>query len=188
MKKTPTLFRRDPLDRSRVVDIVNPEAQWVADGDGWPTRKLDGTCCMISGGSLWKRRELKKGVAAPEDFRVGDYDLTTGKTVGWVPVGDGPGDARHREAFEDLMRLSDGTYELVGPKVQGNPENYDAHTLVPHSSETLLLSPDLPRTFLGLRAWFEAEPFIEGVVWHNRNGQMAKIKLRDFGFVRRPHD
>jgi len=186
MKKIPTLFQRDPSNRSRVIDIVNPVCQWVLSGEGWPTRKLDGTCCMIADGILWKRRELKKGVFAPEGFRLSDHDERTGKTVGWLPVGDGPEDALHREAFAALPLQRPGTYELIGPKVQGNPEGCASHTLVAHDSSWLLfLNPEeTPRTFSGLQTWFAAGPDIEGVVWRCDDGRMAKIKLRDFGFKR----
>lgn len=48
MKKIPTIFERDwNGDKSRVIDKINPEAQWVFDGEGTPTRKLDGTSVKI---------------------------------------------------------------------------------------------------------------------------------------------
>jgi len=52
----------------------------------------------------------------------------TGKEVGWVPAGDGPEDQWHREAFEPQLGLPDGTYELVGPSIQGNAEHYEQNT------------------------------------------------------------
>jgi len=41
-----------------------------------------------------------------------------------------PGDKYHLEAHH--VYFDDGTYELVGPKVQGNPEKFDKHTLIRH--------------------------------------------------------
>ena len=182
MKKVPTIFERDwDGDRSRVLDIPNPDCNWVFSGLGIATRKIDGTSCLVRNGRLFKRRELRKGGIPPDDFETVGYDQETGKTVGWMPVDDGPDDARHREAF--VPDLADGTYELVGPKVQGNPEGYLAHTLVAHSGLTLEEQP--PRTFAGLKAWLAGRD-IEGVVWHCPDGRMAKIKLRDFGLTR-PH-
>ena len=35
MKKIPTLFKRDPVNRSLVTREVNPDCQWVIDGEGW---------------------------------------------------------------------------------------------------------------------------------------------------------
>lgn len=181
MKKIPTLFERDwNGDRSRVVNQVHAGCEWVTAGEGTATRKLDGTCCMIRDGRLFKRRELRKGEAAPPDFDIADHDDETGKTVGWVPVGDGPEDRWHREAFSALEQKRDGTYELVGPKIQGNPERATDHCLIPHGP---IIVADIPRDFDGLRDWLATED-IEGVVFHHPDGRMAKIKLRDFGHKR----
>lgn len=183
MKKIPTLFDRDWTgDRSRVVNTVHKDCGWVIAGEGIATRKIDGTSCLVRGGKLYKRRELRKGDATPPLFETAGHDDETGKTVGWMPVEPSDSSDRyHVEAFGDGSGLADGTYELVGPKVQGNPEGYKAHTLVPHSSLALANQP--PRDFDGLRAWLEGKD-IEGLVWHHPDGRMAKIKLRDFGLKR----
>ena len=183
MRKTPTYFERDwSGDRSRVVNQVHSGCEWVAAGEGVATRKIDGTCCMVRGGALFKRRELRKGETAPPLFETADHDDETGKTVGWIPVEpSNAGDKYHAEAFGDGNGFEDGTYELVGPKVQGNPEGYVAHTLVSHSS--LVLADQPPRDFDGLREWMAGKD-IEGVVWHHPDGRMAKLKLRDFGIKR----
>lgn len=187
MKKIPTMFERDwNGDRSRVLDKPHPDCGWVFAGEGMATRKLDGTCCLIRDGKLYKRRELKPTDNAPEGFELADRDDETGKIVGWMPVGDGPEDRYHREAFAELSRADrpsfpDGTYELIGPKIQGNPEGIPDHRLIPHYYCEQI---NAPRTFDALRA-FLADKNIEGLVWHHRDGRMAKIKLRDFG-LRRP--
>lgn len=181
MKKIPTIFDRDwNGDRSRVVNVPHKDCGWVFAGEGVATRKIDGTSCLVRDGKLYKRRELRPGDAAPPDFELATHDEETGKQVGWVPVGDGPEDRYHREAFE-IAHYLDGTYELVGPKVQGNPEGYKAHTLVAHSS--LDMDDQPPRDFDGLRAWLDGKD-IEGIVWHHPDGRMGKIKLRDFGLKR----
>jgi hypothetical protein len=182
MRKIPTLFDRDwNGDRSRVVPTLHPACGWVAAGEGVATRKLDGTSCLIAEGRLFKRRELKKGQAAPPGFVTADFDEETGKTVGWLPVGDGPEDRWHREAFS--AGLADGTYELIGPNVQGNPERVPTNRLVPHSSPDLVITEQVPTSFEGLAQWLLAKD-MEGIVWHHRDGRMAKIKLRDFGLKR----
>ena len=184
MKKIPTIFERDWDDRSRVIDKPHPDCAWVFAGEGHATRKIDGTSCMVSAGALFKRREIKHGQVPPPDFVLVDRDVETGKTVGWVPVGDGPEDKYHREAFARAVNLPDGTYELVGPSIQGNPEGYPENELVPHTLQRLALPIQPPRNFDGLRAWFGAEPTLEGIVWHHPDGRMAKIKARDFGLRR----
>ncbi len=184
MKKIPTMFERDwEGDRSRVMDRPHPYCGWVFAGEGVATRKMDGTCCMVRGNRLFKRRELRKGELVPANFEETDFDSETGKTVGWLPIGEGPEDRWHREAFALGTSWKDGTYELIGPKIQGNPESAPSHWLVSHAA-TPDLSDDPPRSFDALANWL-ADQNIEGIVFHHPDGRMAKIKLRDFGLKRK---
>lgn len=187
MKKIPTIFDRDwDGDRSRVVDVPHRDCVWVFAGEGVATLKLDGTCCLVRGGDLYKRHEVKLGKAQPAGFEAVGADAETGKVVGWVPVGDGPEDRWHREAWDNIgCDAPNGTYELIGPKVQGNVERSDKHLLIPHSNTGIALYA--PRTFEGLREWLAGKD-IEGLVFHHPDGRMAKIKLRDFGLKRIPRE
>lgn len=185
MKKIPTIFERDwNGDRSRVLDKPHPDCAWVFAGEGIATRKVDGTSCMVRGGRLFKRHAVRLGKARPVGFEAVDHDDETGTLVGWVPVGDGPEDRWHREAFEE-GDWADGTYELVGPKVQGNPEGYTHHALVFHGDEPAGPIHGIPTSFAELRDCLAAND-IEGIVWHHPDGRMAKIKKRDFGLPRKP--
>jgi hypothetical protein len=181
MKKIPTIFERDwEGDRSRVLNKPNPACAWVFAGEGKATRKLDGTSCLIRGGKLYKRREVRNGQKMPPDFEMVEHDEQTDKIVGWVPVGAGPEDVHHRSAFAN-GEFTDGTHELIGPKVQGNPEHAKNHVLIPHSDCTVHeVTPDFDK----IRDFLSAQD-MEGLVWHHPDGRMAKIKLRDFG-LRRP--
>jgi hypothetical protein len=185
MKKIPTIFVRDFAGNpSRVLNQINDGCEWVANGEGVATRKMDGTSCLIRDGKLYRRRELKNGEPQPPLFELADHDEETGKTVGWMPIEpSNPSDKYHAEALGEGVGLDDGTYELVGPKVQGNPEKYDLHTLVPHDWAGLIFDGDVPRTFDGLKDWLNGRD-IEGLVFHHSDGRMAKIKLRDFGLKR----
>lgn len=181
MKKIPTVFERDwDGDRSRVLDKVTPGCEWVFAGEGVVTRKYDGTCCLYQDGKLWKRHEVRGGKLAPEGFRLVEDDPKTDKIVGWVPVGDGPEDKWHREALEDAPELSDGTYELIGPKIQGNPERVHSHLFVRHAFGDRY---EIDRTFEGMRLAL-SQLDIEGFVFHHPDGRMAKIKAKDFGLSR----
>lgn len=151
--------------------------EWVRDGEGIATRKYDGTSCLVLAGKLYKRRELRPGDITPPDFESLGTDENTGKTVGWVPVGDGPEDRWHREAFA-LKTWPEGTYELLGPKIQGNKDRQDVHTFQAHGLAQVY--ENAPREFDALRTWL-TENLIEGLVWHHPDGRMAKIKRRDFG-------
>ena len=180
MQKVISLYQRN-YDGDRLVrDEVVPGAEWVLAGEGRATRKLDGTCCLIQDGKLFKRYEVRRGKTPPPDFvPASDADAKTGKQTGWRPVGDGPEDQYHREAFD--QRLEDGTYELVGPKVQSNPEGYDKHLLVRHGSIPVDWAPC---GFDAMRHWL-ATRNVEGIVWHHEDGRMVKIKAKDFGLKRK---
>jgi hypothetical protein len=179
MRKIISLFQRN-YDGDRLVrNEVVPGAEWVLAGEGKATRKFDGTCCMVRDGTLYKRFEVKQDRSPPEHFEAAcEVDPNTGKQQGWVPVGAGPEDKRHREAFSPDM--PDGTYELCGPKVNGNPEKFDSHVLVSHGEQEC---PQCPRAFGLLREFFTAND-LEGIVWHHQDGRMVKIKGKDFGVKR----
>jgi len=183
MQKIITLFQRNYAGDRRVIDEVVPGAEWVVSGEGTATQKHDGTCCLVRDGQLFKRYEVKKGKTPPPHFEAAnDADVVTGKQQGWVPVGEGPEDRWHREAFSDQP---DGTYELCGPKIQGNPEQFESHVLVRHGSEVV---DGVPVSFQELREWFRSRTgtadAVEGIVWHHPDGRMVKIKARDFGVQR----
>lgn len=177
MRKIISLFKRN-YDGDRLVrDEVVPGAEWVLLGEGVATRKFDGTCCLVSGGKLFKRYDAKGGKPAPEGFVAAqEPDEVTGHWPGWLPVGNGPEDRWHREAFPSDPLL-DGTYELVGPKVQGNPEGFPCHILLRHGADILY---GVPRSYDGLKEYFLRCSGFEGIVWHHADGRMVKIKKKDF--------
>ena len=185
MRKIPTLFRRDPADMKHVLPEVNPVCQWVLDGEGVATRKYDGTCVLIDpSGYAWMRREVKPGKTPPPNYAPVETDETTGKTVGLEPAYQTGFAALVDDilAHETAGPPDPGTYELCGPKVNGNPEGFLLHTLIPHGSDVLDQSAaydDPPRDFDGLRDWLLSHDY-EGIVWHHPDGRMAKLKRRDF--------
>ncbi len=181
MKKIPTLFRRNPERMSSILPEVTPGCEWVIEGEGQATQKLDGSACMIDQqGRFFKRRTMKRGRMPPREFVHCETDPNTGKSFGWVPVEES--DRYHAEAFKALEDKGAGSYELLGPKIQGNPERRVSHVLVPHSVLQLLIT-NVPRSFEGLRGWLAGQD-IEGVVFHHADGRRAKIKLRDFELAR----
>lgn len=182
MQKIISLFKRNYDGDRLVYDEVVSGAEWVAAGIGVATRKWDGTCAMVRDGRLYRRYDAKADRTPPNGFEPAqDPDPITGHWPGWLAVGDGPEDRWHREALTNAGSLPDGTYELVGPKVQGNPEGFDRHQLVPHGRHVLA---DAPRDFAGLKAYL-AEHDIKGIVWHAPDGRTVKIKGKDFGLRRR---
>lgn len=184
MKKIPTLFKRDFSNNGIIIPEYSDGTEWVIAGEGVATRKYDGTSVLIRGGKMFKRYELRPAKEAPFDFEEADYDETTGKKVGWVQVGNGSEDKWHREAVggnPDKVDLPGGTYELLGPKVQSNPEKWVQHSLLKHSeAETYEF---VPIEFEALRVWLEDKD-IEGIVWHHPDGRMVKIKKKDYRLKR----
>lgn len=180
MKKIPTLFKRDFTNNGMIIAEFADGTDWVVAGEGVATRKYDGTSVLIREGKMFKRYELLPGKEAPYGFEQVDHDETTGKSMGWVEVGNGSEDKWFLEAVNgtpDKVELPDGTYELVGPKVQGNPENSEKHTLVAHA--TAEQYADVPTEFEALKTWLEGKD-IEGIVWHHPDGRMVKIKKKDY--------
>jgi hypothetical protein len=187
MRKIPTLFRRDPDNPRHVLPDITPGCEWVLDGEGIATRKYDGTCMLIRRDGLavnvFARREVKPGKEPPPNFREVDHDPVTDKRVGWEPLDQTGWGKLVNEALGDPgADWMPGTYELCGPKVNGNPEGYPDHRLIRHADAQRYPLSDQALTFpvlrgivcdLGARGW-------EGLVWHHPDGRMAKLKARDF--------
>jgi hypothetical protein len=176
MKKISTIFKRDQITH-QVIDEIALGCEWVFNGEGVATRKYDGTAVKIDGDKYLKRRAIKPRGKIPLDFIEEEFDQNTGKRFGWVPVTQE--DKWHIEALNAPM--PNGTYELIGPKIQGNPEMVGGHILIKHSRADQY--QDVPRNFSGIRLWLKYKD-IEGIVFHHPDGRMAKIKKRDFGFER----
>ena len=188
MKKIQSVFERNwGGDRSRVTSKLTATCEWVMRGEGIPTRKWDGTACLVRSNLLFKRYDAKKGRTPPPGFEPAQDapDEVTGHFPGWVPVGDGPDDAWHREAWmHSGYALPDRTYELIGPKVGGNPEHVECHVLIPHGRDVLTIgwfpSKSEADLFDNLYSYLMLAQ-IEGIVFHHPDGRMAKIKRRDLG-------
>lgn len=195
MKKIPTLFVRNPDDRKHVLPEVEPGCEWVINGEGRATRKYDGICVRLTeDGQWWFRREIKPYSPFPAVFEFSGFDETTGKTVGWEPAGVSGftrwledalshgvgGYVSVPQSFEPTP--PPGTYELLGPKINANPEGVSDHILVAHGYEAhneRSMIEACPRDFEGLREYMQTLKW-EGVVWHHPDGRMAKLKRRDF--------
>jgi hypothetical protein len=182
MKKISTLFKKDPNDLSRVINEVNPENEWVIRGEGVATRKFDGTACAIIEGQIYKRYDVKRGRSVPP-FAIPcqDPDPITGHWPHWLLCQhDKPEDKFFIEGMENLEFKEDGTYELCGPKVQGNPEKFHRHELVKHGIEKIYFNE---YGFEFIKKLLDELPY-EGLVFHHPDGRMCKIRKSDFGIKR----
>lgn len=181
MQKIPTIFLRDENNRKYVTEEVNPVCQWVIDGEGVATRKYDGTCVMFDGASWWARRSVNKGKTKPSGFVDVSFDSVTGKTIGWEPIANSPFFNMFVDANSEWFSTPNGTYELCGPKINGNPENYVRHVLIQHENAQHVYVPE-NITWYTIRDEMIKLCIsgVEGIVWHHPDGRMAKIKVRDF--------
>lgn len=207
MQKIPTLFKRNPDDRSKVMPEITPGCEWVIADEGTPTRKYDGTCVLYDPDpdldhDWWARREVKADKVPPLGWRrVTPTDEATGKAIGWEPMDFSPFRKFHaealdalRESFEDAGQPvpdpTPGTYELIGPKINGNPEDVTGHQLVVHEAAEPIWWVFGAGVVVPVRVAFAmvrdhlipdlVQIGAEGVVWNHPDGRMAKIKVRDF--------
>lgn len=185
MMPIPTLYVRDP-ETYLVTPAVTPGCEWVLAGEGIPTRKWDGVPILLSHGHsgeelVWRRHRVRAGCEPPAMWLPAGTDT---REYGWVPAGTGPADrvlrgVLARRSPEARRSYPDGTFELVGPSINGNPEGVAEHVLLPHGAHVL---EDVPWEFEALRDWLAAHP-IEGIVWWHwkQPWVRAKLKRRDFG-------
>lgn len=179
----PTLFERQ-FENHRVYKCLNKiheGCEWVINGEGYATEKIDGTCCMIKDNKLYRRFDYKKGRKLPEGAIPCQEkaDEITGHFPHWVLCQeDNPQDKWHIKAFNIKDSWEDGTYELIGVHFQGNPYNLDTDMLEKHGERIL---EEVPKTYEGIKDYLENH-YIEGIVFYRGNGEMCKIKRSDFGF------
>lgn len=185
MKKIPTLFEREFDDRGklkRVLETPKPGFEWVFDGEGVATEKVDGACCAIIGGKFYKRFDAKEGRKIPDGAIpcMPMRDPYTGHCPHWLPVDfERGGDKWFVAAYKNSPWITeDGTYEAVGPHFQNNPYGLDEDCLEKHGR---IVIHDCPRTFEGIREYLRTHE-IEGIVFWKDGKPMCKIKRSDFGF------
>lgn len=183
MKKMKSLFKRE-FNSGRVeksLNIVEEGCEWVLNGEGYATEKLDGTCCMIKDGQIYRRFDYKSGRILPENAIPCQEksDEITGHFPHWVLCTQKDPNAKYYlEAYKRQPNLPNGTYELIGPHINANPYNLEEDILEHHGDRILL---NVPRTYEGIKDYLK-DHYIEGIVFYRDNGEMCKIKRSDFGF------
>lgn len=187
-RKMTALFE---IDRVAHVgtDVLNEKSAWVFTEPATATVKRDGTGVVITAdGEILVRRSVKKGKRVPEGFRLAETDAFTGHMFGVEPVAQSGFKAMMEEALPKTGQLLEpGTYELCGPKVNGNPEGFEQHVLIRHGAEVLPEIPDMRTVAQGeafellkeIFAGFKARG-IEGVVWWGADEKRVKLRVKDF--------
>lgn len=191
MKKIPTLFERK-FENHSVIEVlpnVTKGMEWVLNGEGEATIKIDGSCCAIINNDFYKRYDAKRGKPIPKGaIRCQkEPDQITGHLPCWVKCDRfNPADKWFWAAYDAYVSTLpqypcdslDGTYEAIGKHFQGNPYGISWDLLVPHGKYVVLLTD---RSFEGIRKYLQ-EHYIEGLVFWKDGEPRCKIKRSDFGF------
>lgn len=185
MKKIPTLFKRE--FEGHDIKHIFPEAasgmEWVLEGEGTATEKMDGACCAVIGGKFFRRYDAKQGKTPPVGaIPCCEPDPVTGHWPHWLPVTEeDPSSRWFLEAYRNTVRkggdVSDGTYEVIGPHFQKNPYHLPEDVIERHGIREIVV----PRDFEGLRQWLH-DHWVEGIVFWRDGEPRCKIKRSDFGF------
>lgn len=191
MQKIPNLFQRDPDNPGHVTTEVTPGCRWVLNGEGTAGQMYDGVGVLYDGVRWWARTKIES-FPGPVDFVKVDWEPPRGDgpgtPIGWVPIEETPYVAAHAEAVEPLMQFGalmrrkppTGTFELVGPSINGNPEKAQHHRLESHANPTVW--SDVPTDVDGIREFVQAlleHEGWEGLVWTHPDGRRAKLRGRE---------
>lgn len=169
MRKIPTIYLRDTrVTCAPVTGDINPECQWVFDGHGIATRKIDGINIKIEDGKASQR--IKPNSNVYDKAKYGEIDN------------------EHISSIVTKRFWPDGIYEAYGEGIRDNKEGIRGQGMV----SILPLDPSLiihglQINYRSLMAYFSSHD-IEGIVFHHKEEPetMAKIKTRDFFHLHRP--
>lgn len=183
MEKIPTVFDRGP--DFTVIDKVRDGCEWVFEGHGAATEKLDGTNVRLTirAGRLVRLEKRRNPTKVQKQQGIID---------GWYVDADehDRGDRWIWEAARatDLSDWPDGEHscEALGPKIQGNPLGLERHLCVPFNMDVPVYEVpqrsfgDLHEFLAQMESRYAPGHLAEGIVFHHPDGRRAKIKRRDF--------
>lgn len=189
MRKIKTIFERNWDGNKKVIN------SYISD-DGLfdvsllrmaiPTEKLDGTNVRITVRNYTVVRAEKR--RNPDKIQK-----HKGITEPWY-VDASPYDPQDKYIYDGINNtnfgnISDGEWsgELLGPDIQGNPLNLESNRIVFFSRNQAPILDNVPTDYEGLKNYLKTvkskygkDCGIEGIVWHCQNGDMYKIKTKDF--------
>lgn len=187
MRKITTIFERNWEGNRTVIDQYTNAAFPIVALTAKATEKLDGMNVRLT-----VRRHT---VVRVEKRRNPDKrQKAIGIEEPWYVDADpyGPEDKYIFEAVVNtkLGDIPDGEWsgEAVGPRIQGNPLGLEAHEVCLFSCGKASVFENVPITYAELKVWLPLQKTkfgsgdrpIEGIVWHCANGEMFKIKTKDF--------
>lgn len=192
MKKIPMLLAMTFDDKGNrvITNEVSEKARFLLDHpDAVATWKRDGTAVKLNEDGEWfARRTVKKGKSAPAGFILEEFDPVTGHSFGWEPIEGSAFRKMWKRAVEG-EDFAPGTFELIGPKINGDPEKIGKDTLIRHGSEIIEDFPtideikehedDVIGFLLPFFTDFRARG-IEGIVWWVDGVPAVKLRAKDF--------
>ena len=185
MKKIKTIFERDWNNTGKILEQyaegVIPQELLLCVA----TEKLDGTNIRVT---------VRNHIVVRVEKRRNPDKIQKHKGIidpWYVDASESSEDKWIMEAVKntDFSSIPDGEWsgEALGPAIQGNPLKLDKHIVVFFSLGQAPVFEDVPVTYQGLKEWLPKQKSkygkdcgIEGIVWHALNGQMYKIKCKDF--------
>ena len=186
MKKIKTIFERDWQGNRRVIDKYIEGFNSGILIDSIATEKLDGTNIRVTVRNnevvrVEKRNnpsKIQKVKGIEEPWYIDAYECE-------------PQDKWIFDAVKntDFSTVPDGEWsgEAVGKNIQGNPLNLENNRVVFFSLGLAPIFESVPIDYRGLKEWLPKQKSkygndcgVEGIVWHCKNGEMYKIKNKDF--------
>lgn len=183
MNKIKTIFERDWNGNRKVID------QLIVDFDfssAIATEKVNGTNVRLTVRNhtlvrLEKRRnpdkiQKQKGIEEPWYVDADEFD--SADKYMWQAVKN-----------TDLLTIEDGEWsgEVIGPDIQGNPLKLEKNFVLLFTCGQAPIFENVPTDYTELKEWLPKQKSkagkdcgIEGIVWHGKNGEMVKIKCKDF--------
>lgn len=185
MKKIKTIFER--VDRKVIPQAVAGVSLEVLalDKSIKATEKLDGMNVRVT---------VRSGICVRLEKRRNPDKIQKFKGIiepWYVDTSESAEDKWLLDALKntDLSNIPDGEWsgEALGPNIQGNPLNLESNRIVFFSLGQAPIFEDVPTSFEELKEWLPKQKSkygndcgIEGIVWHCANGDMYKIKTKDF--------
>lgn len=186
MKKIKTIFKRNWEGNREVINEYIDDSLPEILKDAISTEKLDGINVRVT---------IRNGEAVRLEKRRNPNQIQKVKDIEepwYVDANEyAPEDKWLFDALKntDVSTLPDGEWngEVVGKNIQGNPLNLENNRIVFFSLGQAPVFENVPVDYEGLREWLPRQKSkygnncgIEGIVWHCKNGEMFKIKVKDF--------
>jgi len=185
MRKIKTIFDRDWKGNRSVIDKYIEDKFLLRETKSVATEKLDGTNIRLT---------IRNHQVVRVEKRCNPSKIQKHQDIiepWYIDVDEfNPQDKYIVEAVKSRTyeKINDGEWsgEAIGKKIQGNPLNLDGHTVCLFSCDEAPKFDNVPTDYEGLKKWLPEQESkfgtgkIEGIVWHCKDGNMYKIKTKDF--------